>query len=83
MHHCAAPCAWQGMLSLSRPGMQGNGGGIGSGGTFAPDRTNNVEQVAVPNLPPGDVSIEVSCSLHSAQTCKLFESVTASAWKPQ
>ena len=32
---------------------------MGSGGTFAPDRTNNVEQVSVPNLPPGDVSIEV------------------------
>ena len=83
MRHCAAPCAWQGMLSLSRPGMQGNGGGIGSGGTFAPDRTNNVEQVAVPNLPPGDVSIEVGCSLHSAQTSALSEGMTASAWKPQ
>lgn len=43
---------------------QGNGGGIGSGGTFAPDRTNNVEQVSVPNLPPGDVSIEVSRSTY-------------------
>ncbi len=51
--------------------MQGNGGGVGSGGTFAPDRTNNVEQVSVPNLPPGDVSIEVGfCTVHSAtHTC--------------
>ena len=47
---------------------QGNGGGVGSGGTFAPDRTNNVEQVSVPNLPPGDVSIEVTLPLHSC-TC--------------
>ena len=42
--------------------MQGNGGGVGSGGTFAPDRTNNVEQVSVPNLPTGDVSVEVTLS---------------------
>ena len=48
-------------LETQRAGVaQGNGGGVGSGGTFAPDRTNNVEQVSVPNLPPGDVSIEVT-----------------------
>lgn len=39
--------------------VQGNGGGIGSGDTFAPDRTNNVEQVSLSYLPPGEVAIEV------------------------
>ncbi|KAK9839424.1 hypothetical protein WJX81_001331 [Elliptochloris bilobata] len=37
--------------------MLGNGGGLG--GDLSPDRTNNVEQVAVTYLPPGDVAIEV------------------------
>ena len=43
---------------------QGNGGGIGTGNSFAPDRTNNVEQVAVSYLPVGDIAIEVSCSYY-------------------
>lgn len=45
--------------------LQGNGGGIGSGDSFAPDRTNNVEQVSVSYLPPGDVAIEVRLILWS------------------
>jgi hypothetical protein len=45
--------------------LQGNGGGIGSGDSFAPDRTNNVEQVSVSYLPPGEVAIEVRLILWS------------------
>lgn len=46
-----------------RRDLQGNGGGIGSGDTFAPDRANNVEQVSVSYLPAGDVAIEVRTCL--------------------
>ena len=40
--------------------MQGNGGNQGSNGS---DRTNNVEQVSVSYLPPGQISIQVSRSV--------------------
>ena len=50
------------MLKYGHGVLQGNGGGIGSGDSFAPDRTNNVEQVSVAYLPPGEVAIEVRSS---------------------
>lgn len=43
--------------SLNPLPLQGNGGEQGSDG---PDRTNNVEQVAVAYMPAGQISIEVS-----------------------
>ncbi|BDA48884.1 probable serine protease/ABC transporter B family protein tagD [Coccomyxa sp. Obi] len=55
----------------------GNGGGISSDGkyTFAPDHTNNVEQVSVPYLPPKQVAIEVRAfqtfSIHGPQSYAL------------
>ncbi|BDA49389.1 probable c5a peptidase at N-terminal half [Coccomyxa sp. Obi] len=71
--------------------LLGNGGGIGSGDTFAPDRTNNVEQVSVSYLPPGEVAIEVKAfqtfSTHGPQKYALavlgkFSGILASPGNP-
>lgn len=40
--------------------VQGNGGD--NGGALGPDRTNNVEQVSLSNLPAGKVAIQVRAS---------------------
>ena len=42
--------------------LPGNGGGGAGAPPGSPDRTNNVETVAVAYLPPGDVAIEVRAS---------------------
>jgi hypothetical protein len=62
---------------------QGNGGGIGTGNTFAPDRTNNVEQVAVSYLPAGDIAIEVCAAAGFPQSNMLAQSIAIPLLYPQ
>ncbi len=61
--------------------LQGNGGGIGSGDSFAPDRTNNVEQVSVSYLPPGEVAIEVRLLTYQETQKGFFSCGSGESWR--